>query len=240
MIFELILDLTKLAFIVAGLYFAFGAYVRRRRQAWSEPMVKRRFAILLALFLIVSALKVSEDVLGGESGPIDMAILVFIHSHVPSAWIGFFEVVTLTGSVRVLVPLTVAGTIALLFARRRFEAWLLAASVIGGELLVYLVKTVVGRARPGLWETESYWGSSFPSGHTLIVAAFATAVVLCVDRIRPAAHGFALSVALLWISTVALSRLVLGVHWPTDVLAAACIGAILPLAMSVVLEFRGA
>lgn len=238
MIFGLLLDITKMALIVAGLYFAFGAYVRRRQQARSGPRVKRRVAILLALVLVVSVVKVSEEVFGGESGPIDMAILVFIHRHVPSTWTGIFEVVTLTGSDRVLVPLTVIGTIALLFARRRFEAWLLAASVIGGEILVYLIKTVVGRARPELWETKTYWGSSFPSGHTLIVAAFATAVVLCVDRIRPAAYGFALSIALVWISIVALSRLVLGVHWPTDVLAAACLGAMLPLAMSSALRFR--
>jgi hypothetical protein len=52
------------------------------------------------------------------------------------------------------------------------------------------------------------------------------------------ARGFALSIAILWICLVAFSRLVLGVHWPTDVLAAACIGVSLPLAMSVALELR--
>ena len=126
----------------------------------------------------------------------------------------------------------------LLIAKRRFEALLLAASVISGATVVYAVKTVVGRARPALWDTEWYWGSSFPSGHTLVVAAFATAAALCVFRIWPAMRDIALSVAILWISLVALSRLVLGVHWPTDVLAAACIGAFLSLAMNITLELR--
>jgi undecaprenyl-diphosphatase len=239
-IFELIEDTTELALIVACLYFALGAYVCRKQPAWSEPLEKRRLAVLLVLVLAVSAIKVSEDVVGGESGPIDEAILVFIRGHVPGTLIGFFEAITFTGSSTVLFPLATAATIALLCARRRFEAQLLAGSVIIGAAAVYAVKTAVGRARPALWETEWYWGPSFPSGHTLVVAAFATAAVLCVNRIWPAAHKFALWIALLWIFLVGISRLVIGVHWPTDVLAAACIGAFLPLAMSVALELRRA
>jgi len=238
LILELIKDIAKLTLLVACLQFALSAYVRRKQPAWSGPLEKRRLAVLLVLVLAVSAIKVSEDVLGGESGPIDAAILLFIHSHVPSTLTGFFEVVTVTGSSTVLIPLATGATIALLWARRRFEALLLAASVISGATVVYVVKTLVGRARPPLWETEWYWGSSFPSGHTLVVAAFATAAALSVSRIWPASRYFALSIAILWISLVALSRLVLGVHWPTDVLAAVCIGAFLPLGMSIALKLR--
>ena len=236
MIFELIADIAKLALIVACLYFVLGVYVRREQPAWSEPLEKRRLTTLLVLVLAACAVKVSEDVLGGESGPIDRAILLFIHSHDPSTLTGFFEAVSFTGSSRVLFPLTAIATIALLYARHRFEALLVAASVISGVIVIYVVKMAVGRARPALWDTGWYWGSSFPSGHTLVVAAFAIAAALCVSRIRPASRNFALSVAILWISLVAISRLVLGVHWPTDVLVAACIGAFLPLAISVVLE----
>jgi undecaprenyl-diphosphatase len=237
-IFDLIEDIVMMALSVACLYFVLGAYVRHKQPAWSEPLGKRRLITLSVLILAVSAIKLSEDVLGGESGPIDRAILLFIHSHVPSTLTGFFEAVTLTGSSWVLFPLAAVATIALLWARHRFEALLIAASVISGAIVIYLVKTVVSRARPALWDTEWYWGSSFPSGHTLVVAAFATAAALCVSRIRPAACNLALSLAILWISLVGISRLVLGVHWPTDVLVAACIGAFLPLAISVVLELR--
>ena len=236
MIFELIEDIAKLTLIVASLYFVFGAYVRHKQPAWSELLEKRRLTIISVLVLAASAVKVSEDVLGGESGPIDKAILLFIHSQVPSTLTGFFEAVTFTGSSKVLLPLAAVAAIALLFARRRFEALLVAASVISGTIVIYVVKVMVGRDRPALWDTEWYWGSSFPSGHTLVVAAFATAAALCVSRIRPAAGKLALSIAMLWVSLVAISRLVLGVHWPTDVLVAACIGAFLPLAMSVVFE----
>ncbi len=238
MIFELIEDIVKMVLIVASLYFILGETVRRMQPTWSEPLGKRRLITLLVLILAVSAIKLTEDVVGGESGPIDRTILLFIHGHVPHTLSGFFEAVTLTGSSWFLFPLAAVATIALLWARRRFEALLIAASVISSGMVIYLIKTVVGRARPALWDTEWYWGSSFPSGHTLAVAAFATAAALCMSRIRPASRNLALSLAFLWITLVALSRLVLGVHWPTDVLVAACIGAFLPLAMSVVFELH--
>lgn len=236
MILEFIVDVTKLALIVASLSFALRAYMRRRRPVWSDAVQKRRLAILVLLVLALSAIKVGEDVLGEESGPVDEVILMFIHNLVPSSLIGVFGAVTLTGSAMALFPLAIASTVALLLAKRRREALLLGASVVSGAAVVYAAKTLTGRARPALWETDWYWGSSFPSGHTLMVAAFATAAALCISKIWPAAGGVALSIAVLWISLVAVSRLVLGVHWPTDVLAAACIGASLPLAMSVALE----
>lgn len=137
-----------------------------------------------------------------------------------------------------MFPLATVVALALLWSKHRFEALLIAAAVTSAAILVFLLKMLVGRARPALWDTTWYWGSSFPSGHTLVVAAFATAAALCVIRIRPAARNLALALAIVWITLVALSRLVLGVHWPTDVLVAACIGAFLPLAMSVVLALR--
>lgn len=240
MIFELIEDIAKLTLIVASLYYILRAYIRHNQPAWSESLDKRRFTTLLVLVLAACTIKLSEDVLGGESGPIDRAILLFTHNHVPNTLNGFFAAVTFTGSSRFLLPLTAIVTIMLLCTRHRLEALLVVASVISGTIVIYVVKTMTDRTRPTLWSTEWYWGPSFPSGHTLAVAAFATAAVLCVGRIRPVSRNLALSIAILWITLVAISRLVLGVHWPTDVLVAACIGAFLPLAISVALELRNA
>jgi undecaprenyl-diphosphatase len=103
--FELIKDIVKLAIIAACLYFALGAYVNRKRPAWSAFLEKRRFGVLLLLVLAVIAIKVSEDVFSGESGPVDELVLQFIHTNVPASLIGFFELATLTGSVAVLLPL---------------------------------------------------------------------------------------------------------------------------------------
>jgi undecaprenyl-diphosphatase len=230
-------EIFELGLVVACLYVALRLVVRHRQPTWFVPLQRRRLAILWVLVVAVLATKVTEDVIDGESGPIDTAVLSFIRAHLPAALTSVFEAITVTGSANVLGPLIAAATLALLIARRRFEAALLALSTIGGAGVVYIVKTLVGRARPDLWPAQWYWGSSFPSGHTLVVAAFATAGALSLARIWPATREWAVAVAIVWVLLVALSRLVLGVHWPTDVLAAACIGATLPLGLSLAFDF---
>ena len=237
MFFNIAADIAKLSLFIVCAYALLGAYARRRRPHWTEHLTKRRLAVLGMLTLAVGAIKVIEDVVAKESGPVDEAILWFIRDHVPSALNGFFALVTLSGSAKLLVPIAGLATIALLVARRRFEAVLMGASVVTATLIVWGMKAIVGRARPALWDAQWYWGSSFPSGHTLSTAAFATAAALCVARIRPQAGRPAMVLAVLWTSLVAVSRLVLGVHWPSDVLAALCIGTFIPLLISVVRDF---
>ena len=240
--FPLFLEITQLfatlAVVVPGLHFAFGAYARHRRPGWSKTVESRKLAILLMLVCAVTAIQIADGVLDGDAHPLDHALLLAIHEHVPGWSIGFFEIATLSGSAKFLIPLTILATIALLVVKKRFEAGLLAVSLVLAELVIYSIKMAVQRPRPQLWETGTYWGSSFPSGHTLAVAATATAAVLCVARILPVAQTPAAIAGLLWIALVGLSRLVLGVHWPTDMLVAACLGAFIPLAISVVHELR--
>jgi undecaprenyl-diphosphatase len=228
----------ELALVVASLCFAMRLYVRRAQPAWAEPLDRRRVALLWLLTLGAVAVKLTQDVLGDESGPIDKGILLFLHAQVPSALTGFLEAVTLSASAVVLTPLTIAATVALVIAKRRFEPTLLAGSVMGGAALVYAVKASIGRERPMLWDAQWYRGSSSPSGHTLVVAAFAAANALIPGRLCPAARLPALVLALMWIVLVAFSRLILDVHWPTDVLAAACVGAAIPQRLQFVLDSR--
>ena len=238
MLFNVAADVAKLSLFIVCAYVLLGAYARRRRPQWTEHLTKRRLAVLGMLTLAVGGIKLIEDVVAKESGPVDEAILWFVRQHVPAALSGFFEVVTLGGSARFLVPAAAVAAIVLLVTRRRFEALLLGASVLMATSVVWAMKAIVGRARPALWESQWYWGSSFPSGHTLSTAAVATAAALCVARIWPRAGTLAMALAVVWTVLVALSRLVLGVHWPSDVLAAMCVGAFIPLLISVANDLR--
>jgi undecaprenyl-diphosphatase len=233
---EALADLAKLAFFVVSSYWVLQASARRWQPGWTAHLARRRVAVLGALTVAMSAIKLIEDVVDQESGPIDTALLWFIREQLPAALAGFFGAITVSGSAAFLLPVSVLAVLALLLAQRRFEAALLGASMLAAPLLVYALKGLVVRDRPALWQTQTYWGSSFPSGHTLSAAAFATATALCLARIWPRSARLGTAIALLWTGLVALSRLVLGVHWPSDVLAALCLGVFLPLWFSVLFD----
>lgn len=238
MVFNIVADIAKLGLFIVCAYALLGAYARRRRPHWAEQLTKRRLAVLAALTLGAGGIKLIEDVVAKESGPVDEAILWFIRDHVPAALNDFFAIVTFSGSARFLLPTAVLAAIALRLARRRFEAVLLGASVIVATLVVWSMKAIVGRARPALWDAQWYWGSSFPSGHTLSTAAFSAAAALCLARNCSRAGTLAMALAMLWTGLVAVSRLVLGVHWPSDVLVAMCLGFFIPLMISVANDLR--
>ncbi len=238
MLFNVVVDIAKLSLIVVCAFALLSAYARRRSLHWTEHLAKRRLAVLGMLTLAVIGIKLTEDVVAEESGPVDEAILWFVRDHVPTMLNGFFAAITVSGSAMFLIPLAALVALALWVVRRRFEATLLLASMIAATVVVWSAKSIVGRARPALWDAQWYLGSSFPSGHTLTTAAFSTAAALCVARIWPRAGNAAMALAVLWTSLVALSRLVLGVHWPSDVLAAMCVGAFIPLMISVVNDLR--
>ena len=130
--------------------------------------------------------------------------------------------VTALGSVPILT-LAVLVVVGLLLAlRRRVTALLIAVATASAGLMVELLKREVGRARPTIVpHLVDASGLSFPSGHSagsaavyLTLAALATQVVE-----GEAVRRYLLAVAVLLVGAIGASRVYLGVHWPSDVLA---------------------
>ncbi len=233
-----VFDIFKLALYIACSYLALFVYARRFQTRWVTRLANKRFAILTLLTLLIVAVKVFEDVVSKESGPVDVALLRYLQQIVPPEMGAFFNLITLTGAAKFLVPATLMLSILFYVTQHRGQAILLAASMATGAALTYTVKLLVGRSRPELWSSTWYWGSSFPSGHTLSTAAFATALTICTAQIWPKSRYLALPLAVAWVALMGLSRLVLGVHWPTDVLAAICVGVFIPLAISLLVSAK--
>lgn len=117
-----------------------------------------------------------------------------------------------------VVPFDIALVVALAF-RRRFRESIFAAAALGGSALLNLAtKQLFARARPMLWESiapeHSY---SFPSGHAMGSMTLAVVLVLLAWPTRW--RWIAAGAMVFFVAMVGLSRIYLGVHYPSDILA---------------------
>ena len=135
------------------------------------------------------------------------------------------DISLLGGTVGVLVIAAVAGVIEYIRRPNRAIPALLLLTVLGQFAISNLVKVLVSRDRPAISQLTGFSGSSFPSGHAAAAAATFAVIALLMGRgrrrgVRNAIAGAAVGVAVL----VAGSRVMLGVHWFTDVLAGMALG----------------
>lgn len=146
----------------------------------------------------------------------------------------FFRLVTWLGSLAVLVPLAVIASIALLARSRRHAAALIASSLAAAATLSHLAKLAFARPRPDFFPALTAMPAdlSFPSAHSAQAAAVAVAAYLVLRdgrRNTPATERPSLATAALVLAVitalVALSRLYLQVHFPSDIVAGLVLGA---------------
>ena len=145
-----------------------------------------------------------------------------------SGWTAFFRGITNLGNPGIAFA---GGLVLAAFAaaRSRFTAVLLLALAVARPLASTVVKVGVDRARPTVRHLTSAGGASYPSGHVLAAVAFwgAVPVVLLLWGAARAFVRTAVVVAVAAVVLVAASRVYLGVHWLTDVIGGALLGALL-------------
>lgn len=175
----------------------------------------RLFLGILLPLLIVGF--IAEEVLEQERIAFEVPFLLALHSHATPALDRLALLFTNVGGASVIAP---ASALILLFLwlKRRSLALFWAVSVAGASVLDLVMKLIFHRPRPELWPRlvqEQDFG--FPSGHSMYSAAFVTALILLAWRtpFRP----LVLVLGVLFSGAVGWSRLYLGVHYPTDVLA---------------------
>jgi undecaprenyl-diphosphatase len=128
------------------------------------------------------------------------------------------------------MPILAVAAILILSLRRKSwtPAILIAAAGIGSLLMTIVGKDIVGRARPPLMDAVPpyEYSPSFPSGHTLNAVVIAGVVAYLLVLRRRTIHGRVITivVAALFAVTIGFSRVFLGHHWFTDVLAAWALG----------------
>jgi undecaprenyl-diphosphatase len=129
--------------------------------------------------------------------------------------------ITALGGPTVLVMMTVAIVGFLLWDRRYNAMLLVLMATGGGVILAYLLKEAVGRARPEGLHLNVVATSSFPSGHSMLSAIVYPTLGTLLARVVPRKRLkiYFMLVALTLSGLIGVSRVYLGVHYPTDVLA---------------------
>lgn len=179
-------------------------------------------ACLLILFVLA---KLAEEVLERESFAFDKSILLWIHSYANPNLDNLMLFITQLGNPTVVVILAGVTILTLLWRRYRLEAIIFVLTCLGAFILNTGLKLFFSKVRPQLWKQliveTSY---SFPSGHALgsIVLYGFIAYLLATHYHKYSKIIYFIAVIL--IGAIGLSRLYLGVHWPTDIIAGYGVG----------------
>jgi undecaprenyl-diphosphatase len=199
--------------------------------------------LAVSTFVIWAFFELADEVLEGDSRAFDKVVLLWIHDTFPDWWNEPMRLVTALGYFYVVVPLL--AVVVFVFYRRgwRLSAVLLVVSTGGSIVLTTVLKGLFQRSRPELIES-GYQASfySFPSGHaTVAVGFYGMLTVILAYRLRGGARWVVAACGLLVVLLIGFSRLYLGVHYPTDILAGylsallwlVCVGSIYALWLSV-------
>jgi undecaprenyl-diphosphatase len=220
------------------------------------PRALREAAILASIVLAAASLvlfaQLTDEVIEGETHAFDETVLLALrHAGDPSDPIGpgWFEDAmrdfTALGSLGVLAFLTAAVTGFLILQGKRHAALLVVVAIGGGILVSTLTKLGFDRPRPDLVpHGATVYTTSFPSGHSMMSAVTYLTLGALLARVHAQRRLklYLLGLAVTLTVVVGFSRVYLGVHWPTDVLAGWSLGAAWALmcwAVALWLQLRG-
>ena len=202
-----------------------------------SPRIRRRLVLASLIFWVpmILFLKLAEDVAGGEPILIDTPIAHLVWS-LSSAWLSSLLLV-LTHGGDTLFLLLATGLLAWVLWRKRSRRDMLAAvfAVGGAGLINIVLKLLFQRERPSiafvLIQEPSF---SFPSGHAMGSAALGITLLVMLWNTRW--RWLAALIAPIYIFIVGFSRVYLGVHYVSDVVAGWCVSLVWVLVVYIALE----
>lgn len=155
----------------------------------------------------------------------DASVNAFFSSHASTNLLVLMNVITDVLSPESFLIVSLLGVVYFLFKKQWKPAVITFCAIGGGFVIAKLIKEIVMRARPlDSWLVET--GYSFPSGHAVAATVFFTLIIyFFAYKIKsPFWRSFFVIISILLIILTAVSRLYLGVHWLSDVIAGGVLG----------------
>ena len=190
----------------------------RKTLAGAILSVGMALAVIAVLFFSWMA----EEVFEGESKGIDNTVREFVHGFAADWLTGMMQLFAFLGSTVFLTPASVLIILFFLYRRRFRSAVLLTAVMVGAVVLNYALKVSFSRPRPiPYFDTPLPASFSFPSGHALFSVCFygILAWLISSRAENKTLQIITWTTAVLMAFFIGLSRIYLGVHYPTDVVA---------------------
>lgn len=194
---------------------------------WTQKPLERigiplSLGLLTSIGVLVFLAWLADEVLKGDTRAFDDATRSAVHQLASPPLTTVMRGISFLGSTRFLFAATTVVVLTFVFRRWKREAILMTATMIGAAILNVTLKLAFKRMRPEpFFDLPTPRGFSFPSGHSLASFCFFGALaVLLSARIKSRRLRFLISSsAAVIIFLVGLSRIYLGVHFPTDVIA---------------------
>jgi membrane-associated phospholipid phosphatase len=200
--------------------------VHQQSAAGRRHIRSERIILLLGFLFALGALFffawIAGEMLNGDTARFDSIVTSAINKHAAPRLTILMKALTILGSSIVMTPLAILALV-LCYVRREFHGLkLLAATFAGALLLELLLKRAFHRPRPvPFFDLPTPASFSFPSGHALFSFCFFVGIAALLSPhltrrgARPALWGVAIALVL----GIGISRIYLGVHYPSDVLA---------------------
>jgi len=196
-------------------------------------------ALLIIALGVMTFIEVADDMTEADGQMFDQAVLHWLQPVAGQPrgpwWLQEAAAdLTSLGGISVLTLFAVIAFSFLLIQRKRLSALLLVVGLIGGVALSEGLKALFERERPPVaYQAVETLNASFPSGHALLSTVFYLTLGVMLTRAFPQKRfkAFVLGSAILIALLIGLTRVYLGAHWATDVLAGWCAGAAWAMAL---------
>lgn len=215
-------------------------WVGQASSAWRWLRDHKHFAVMVATLIVVAGvwafIALADEVIEGDTQHFDNRVMHLLQQPAPKVDVNaapgtvplgppwMREVgrdLTALGGVAVLTLVTFAVAGFLLISGKYRAMVLMLVATFGGLVLSSVLKHFVDRPRPDVSHFSYVYTSSFPSGHSMLSAVVYLTLGSMLTRLVPSRREkfYFLAVAMLLTFLVGISRVYMGVHYPTDVLA---------------------